>query len=74
MAVFETNSLPLGSAWNRVVAKVSTFVEEQRAERTKQRQIRATINELSALSNRDLADLGMSRSEIGRVARQAVEY
>lgn len=31
-----------------------------------------TVRELEALSNRDLADLGISRSDIGRVAREAV--
>lgn len=32
---------------------------------------RQTVNELSALSGRELADLGLSRSEIKRVAYQA---
>jgi uncharacterized protein YjiS (DUF1127 family) len=31
-----------------------------------------TLNELSALSNRELADLGIMRSDISRVARDAV--
>lgn len=30
-----------------------------------------TVTELEALSNRDLADLGLSRSDIYRVAREA---
>ncbi len=30
-----------------------------------------TVSELEALSNRDLADLGLSRSDIYRVAREA---
>lgn len=30
-----------------------------------------TVNELSALSNRELADLGISRSDILRIAREA---
>lgn len=31
-----------------------------------------TVKELETLSNRDLADLGISRSDIGRIAREAV--
>jgi uncharacterized protein YjiS (DUF1127 family) len=30
-----------------------------------------TLNELSALSNRDLADLGIARSEVRRIAWEA---
>lgn len=30
-----------------------------------------TVSELEALSNRDLADLGISRSDIHRLAREA---
>ncbi|MDC0657314.1 DUF1127 domain-containing protein [Leisingera sp. SS27] len=35
------------------------------------RLYRQTVNELSALTARDLADLGLNRSEIKRVAYQA---
>jgi uncharacterized protein YjiS (DUF1127 family) len=31
-----------------------------------------TVNELNALSNRELADLGLARGDIHRVAREAV--
>ncbi len=31
-----------------------------------------TVNELEGLSNRDLADLGIARSDIRRLAREAV--
>ena len=31
-----------------------------------------TVKELEALSNRDLADLGIVRSDIGRIARESV--
>jgi uncharacterized protein YjiS (DUF1127 family) len=30
-----------------------------------------TVNELNALSNRDLADLGIARSDIQRIAKEA---
>lgn len=31
-----------------------------------------TVTELSSLSNRDLADLGISRADISRIARDSV--
>jgi uncharacterized protein YjiS (DUF1127 family) len=37
----------------------------------KWRRYSRTVSELEALSNRDLADLGLSRSDIYRVAREA---
>lgn len=36
------------------------------------RMYRKTISELSVLSNRELADLGIARGEIKSVARRAV--
>lgn len=36
------------------------------------RRYRETVNELGRLSNRELSDLGISRSEIHSVARRAV--
>jgi uncharacterized protein YjiS (DUF1127 family) len=36
------------------------------------RRYNRTVSELNALTNRELADLGMMRSDIQRVARQAV--
>ena len=32
-----------------------------------------TVSELGTLSNRDLADLGIARSDIHRIAREAVK-
>jgi uncharacterized protein YjiS (DUF1127 family) len=32
-----------------------------------------TVSELNSLSNRELADLGINRSDISTVARQAVQ-
>ena len=37
----------------------------------KRKQFTQTVNELSSLSNRELADLGIARSMITRVARDA---
>lgn len=39
--------------------------------RAQRRIYKATLNELSALSDRELADLGLARSEIRRIARSA---
>jgi uncharacterized protein YjiS (DUF1127 family) len=36
------------------------------------RRYRETVNELSRLSNRELADLGISRYDIRYVARKAI--
>ncbi|WP_182085391.1 DUF1127 domain-containing protein [Aureimonas sp. ME7] len=36
------------------------------------RQYRNTVSELNRLSHRELADLGISRSEIPALARQAI--
>jgi uncharacterized protein YjiS (DUF1127 family) len=36
------------------------------------RRYRDTVNELSRLSNRELADLGINRGEIQSVARKAI--
>lgn len=36
------------------------------------RQYRNTVSELSRLSNRELADLGINRGEIHSVARKAI--
>ncbi|MBB5754449.1 DUF1127 domain-containing protein [Prosthecomicrobium pneumaticum] len=38
------------------------------------RKYRQTYNELVRLSNRELADLGMSRNDIDTVARKAAGY
>jgi len=38
----------------------------------KWRTYRKTVNELSALSNRDLNDLGINRYDIKRVCKQSV--
>ena len=36
------------------------------------RRYRATVSELNSLSNRELADLGISRADIHQVARKAI--
>lgn len=50
---------------------VSALVISTRARIARRRVYRQTLRELSALSTRELQDLGLSRSEIRRVAWQA---
>lgn len=38
------------------------------------RKFRQTVNELGRMSNRELHDLGIHRSEIRRVAKEAVGH
>ena len=52
-------------------ARVSAWWDGVKAETARRRVMRATYAELAALSDRELADLGMSRAEISRVAREA---
>ncbi len=40
--------------------------------RAQQRVYRTTVDELSALSNRDLLDMGIDRADIDTIARQHV--
>ncbi|MHA6347368.1 DUF1127 domain-containing protein [Roseivivax sp. CAU 1761] len=51
--------------------RLSALVAEFRANRARKRVYKQTVAELSMLSNRELADLGLGRSEIRRVAYQA---
>ena len=57
---------PAGLA--RIFDTLSEALHEHRAYTAAYRQ---THRELSALSDRDLADLGMARTDIGRVAHDA---
>lgn len=59
------------TAQNGLGARVNSLVAAYQARRAKNRVFRQTLNELACLSDRDLADLGLARSEIRRVAWQA---
>lgn len=52
-------------------ARFAGFVDHLQARRARRRIFNQTYSELAALSNRELADLGLARSEIRRVAWQA---
>lgn len=58
---------PAASLWERLGSLRAAMTE-----RVAQRRLyRTALAELDALSDRDLADLGLARADIGRVARQA---
>ncbi|WP_424831100.1 DUF1127 domain-containing protein [Ruegeria sp.] len=52
---------------------LASLIEAVKIRFVRHRVYRQTVNELSALSNRELADLGLHRSMIRRVAMQATE-
>lgn len=52
---------------------ISAMIEAAMARFARYRVYRDTVNELSALPDRDLADLGLHRSMIKRVALQAAQ-
>jgi uncharacterized protein YjiS (DUF1127 family) len=62
----ETRSIHVG-----IFDRIATFAKEMAAFNAQYRVYRATVRELSVLSNRDLADLGLNRSMISDVARVA---
>ena len=52
-------------------ARFDALMIDLRARLARRKVYRQTVNELSALSDRELADLGLNRSEIRRIAYQA---
>ncbi|WP_170409404.1 DUF1127 domain-containing protein [Ruegeria atlantica] len=52
---------------------LASLFEAAKTRFTQYRVYRQTVNELSDLSNRELADLGLHRSMIRRMAQQAAE-
>ena len=55
----------------RLMFTVSTAFAAAAERQAKRRVYKTTMNELGALSNSDLADLGISRSEVRRIAWEA---
>ena len=66
---YETNSL--GAVGTGLMDRVNTLIAGYRAKAARRKIYRDTLRELSALSNRELCDLGLNQSEIKRVAYQA---
>ncbi|PID36823.1 MAG: hypothetical protein CR993_03165 [Rhodobacterales bacterium] len=54
-------------------AGIKTLFADLRHAWTQYRMFHTTQEELSALSDRELTDLGISRSEITRIAREAAK-
>ncbi|MEX0367928.1 MAG: DUF1127 domain-containing protein [Ruegeria sp.] len=52
----------------RLLGSAARIFEAAAERHAKRRVFRATFDELNALSNRELADLGLHRSELKRVA------
>lgn len=61
------NSTAINTLRDRLAARI----DAARTDFANWRVYRKTVNELSALSNRDLADLGLSRSMIRGIAIEA---
>jgi len=69
MAYVSNNPTNTVSLADRVSAVFAQFAEA----RAKQKLYRTTLNELSVLSNRELADLGINRSMIKSIALDATK-
>ncbi len=69
MAVAHTQTALKGTSGFGIAA----LIETAKTRFVRYRVYRQTVNELSALSNRELADLGLHRSIIRRVAMQAAD-
>ncbi|RBW61062.1 DUF1127 domain-containing protein [Ruegeria sp. A3M17] len=52
---------------------LASLIQATKTRFAQYRIYRQTVNELSELSNRELADLGLQRSMIRRLAQQAAE-
>lgn len=62
------HSLPVAEG---LLSRIAQMLHMTREERARRALYRRTVRELSALSNRDLADLGISRSAIRSLAHEA---
>ncbi len=65
-------SLPRARTGSNFTARLSETLLNAKAAMRQRRMYRKTVDELSALSNRELNDLGLCRSMIADVARNAV--
>lgn len=69
MAYTSQTRAPIQSAFN---SRADGILAALRIRFDRWNLYRRTLNEMQALSNRELADLGLHRSELRRVAWQAV--
>ncbi len=63
----------LSAPFDTVSERTGAWIENTKTRYARYRAYRETLNELSGLSSRDLADLGLHRSELRRVAYQAAQ-
>ena len=62
------NAVSVAPSANPVAAYVRSAVSSLQEYLTCRSEYRATVNELQSLSNRELADLGISRASISSIA------
>lgn len=60
-------------AHHGIPSRFGLMLNDLRAARARRSVYRRTVRELGALSNRDLADLGLCRASIRQVARDAAD-
>lgn len=70
MAYF-TDTATRSTLIERLLAATSNLFAAAAERQTKRRIYSTTLRELGALSNRDLADLGLARGEVRRIAWEA---
>lgn len=59
------------TASNGIADQIAGFFADLRAKAARRKIYRDTLRELSALSNRELDDLGLNRTMLKRIAHQA---
>ncbi|XDA99437.1 DUF1127 domain-containing protein [Sulfitobacter sp. LCG007] len=68
---YTTHSTASATLLERTFAYSASLLEAAAERQARRRVFRTTLNELQALSNRELADLGLHRSELRRIALEA---
>ena len=71
MAYANINATRIGGF--RLSAQIREFLGAVSQHAARQAAYRQTLNELRALTDRDLADLGIARADIRRIALEAAE-
>lgn len=59
------------AAVSGIAGRLSTAIQRMQENRARRAIYRQTVRELNALTSRDLADLGINRTMIGRLAQEA---
>ncbi len=64
-------STDMNTASNTFLGRLHAILEGAKAAHARRRVYRTTLSEMISLSDRELADLGLHRSQLRRVAYQA---